>query len=465
MIDWEATFDEFGYRAEIITQKKPRVLRPKVICLCDCCSKRRIIAIRVKSEIINGQWPWRCPACVSLSRSPEISTQVENNWQNHEYRDAQMAIKRSIGYKQAAAISAKKRWEDPIYRNKLETGINIIEFIAKSRELYGNKFDYSSTKFGNWKQPIDIICCDCLHTLTKMPQKHIEHGYCDWCKTRKEESEIANIITQFAECRLHDRTVIAPYELDIYVPSHKIAIEYHGLYWHSFNSPESSADKLRHQMKALTCIDNNIKLFQIFEPEWINKQQLVRSMIAHHFNTSQSLMARKLKTAIVSNDDIAGFFTNNHLQGHRPAYRTVALLLNGEIMMAMSFSKYKDGYEIIRMATKMGYHINGGASRLLYHFHMLVGNCPIHTFADLRHSTGNVYKQLGFKVVNITKPGYFYYKNTPHNILSRQRCQKHKLAELLGDGFNELESESENMFRNGYRRVWDAGHIKLILNK
>ena len=134
-------------------------------------------------------------------------------------------------------------------------------------------------------------------------------------------------------------------------------------------------------------------------------------------------------------------------------------------MVAISFNEVKKAeYEIIRLASKQGHIVRGGASKLIANFDKIF-NCPIiHTFADLRHSHGAVYKTLGFLELSVTPPGYFYYHPNGNVILSRQQCQKHKLHKLL-DNFNHAASETQNMFNNGFRRVWTAGNIKFIRPK
>jgi hypothetical protein len=113
------------------------------------------------------------------------------------------------------------------------------------------------------------------------------------------------------------------------------------------------------------------------------------------------------------------------------------------------------------MATRCGMCVRGGMSRLFNKFINTIKPKSIITYADLRYSDAHGYRHLGFIEIGITKPGYFYYKGT--KILSRQQCQKNKLNRLLPI-FDQSLSESTNMFANGYRRVWDAGHLKLILN-
>jgi len=59
------------------------------------------------------------------------------------------------------------------------------------------------------------------------------------------------------------------------------------------------------------------------------------------------------------------------------------------------------------------------------------------------------------------RDGYNYIKNDI--LYSRQMFQKHKLSHRL-DEFDESLTEAQNMFNNGYRRLWDAGHFRFIWN-
>ena len=58
------------------------------------------------------------------------------------------------------------------------------------------------------------------------------------------------------------RKIIAPRELDIFIPSHNIAIEYNGSIWHS-----EWAGKLKnyHLDKYDDALAKNIRLLQIFD--------------------------------------------------------------------------------------------------------------------------------------------------------------------------------------------------------
>ena len=67
------------------------------------------------------------------------------------------------------------------------------------------------------------------------------------------------------------RTIIAPYELDFYLPDHQMAIEMNGDYWHSdrflLENHGMTADEY-HQMKTDRCQELGIELIHISESDW-----------------------------------------------------------------------------------------------------------------------------------------------------------------------------------------------------
>ncbi len=456
MIDWDLTVKEFGYGIDIISTAK----RPLVICKCDKCDKSRRIKIRIKSRIINNQMDWLCPACVKIRDSDQISKTMINVWANKDYRERQLKIKSDQNYIIKQSIAGKSRWLDVNYRSKIEKNIEPSAYIERSINSHGDIFDYTESDFKKWHNKIIVTCKKCARSSSKDPQKHLIHGYCSNCGVSKGQREICQYIEELGlQTQINNRTILNGLELDILVKAKSIAIEYHGLYWHSFNSKESKSDIYRHQTKALSCNASNIRLLQFFDFEWLKKNHIVKSMITQALGISTKLDARKMDITIIDNDLAQTFFDENHLYGHRPAKVTVALTLEGQIQAAMSFSKCATGLEVIRLAYKSGSTIRGGASRLLKYATSHISNHII-TFADLRYSLGNVYDRLGFQKIKVTSPGYFYYKQNGNDylILSRQQCQKHKLKDLLSV-YNQDLSESQNMFNNQFRRVWNAGNI------
>lgn len=72
----------------------------------------------------------------------------------------------------------------------------------------------------------------------------------------KAEKEISNYINQYFETLNNIRTIIPPYELDIYIPKLQKAIEYNGNYWHNYELfPEK---KERDELKVKLCEEKKI---------------------------------------------------------------------------------------------------------------------------------------------------------------------------------------------------------------
>ncbi len=280
MIDWEETQQQLGYGPERLVCK-----RPKVVCRCDTCPKTAVITVRVKQRLVDNQLPWSCQSCVAKRNSTVIADNMRRQWRDVDYRRSQIATKTSQAHRQLQADLSYKRWADGDYRAKLATGINVIDFITKSHQLHGDKFDYADTTFGTWHQEIEVVCNYCSSRLRKMPQKHLEHGYCDHCGGSKGQSEIAAYIKSLTQCVIGDRLVIAPLELDVYVPVSKVAIEYNGIYWHSEASDETDRSRLRHQRKALACAAVGVRLLQFWDFEGGQRRGVVESMIATSWST------------------------------------------------------------------------------------------------------------------------------------------------------------------------------------
>ena len=75
------------------------------------------------------------------------------------------------------------------------------------------------------------------------------------------EVTISSYLSKYGDIVSSARNIISPYELDIYLPEYRLAIEYNGAYWHSLK------DKFYHLNKTILCREKNIQLFHIFEDD------------------------------------------------------------------------------------------------------------------------------------------------------------------------------------------------------
>lgn len=252
-------------------------------------------------------------------------------------------------------------------------------------------------------------------------------------------------------------------ELDIFIPSRKIAIEFNGIYWHSekwFNSKGIDA-KYYHKNKMELCLEKDIILLQFFEDEWLYKQKIVKSIILSKFGIfEKKYFARKLKVQNVPKELSDDFLDNNHLQG-KCVGSNLGLYDNDELVCLMTYgkSRFEDEYEMIRFVSKINTQVIGGLSRLLSYVKKELKTTKIITYADLRYSTGVSYHKLG-KYISHTDVGYNWVGKNGTIRLNRFSTQKHKLSKLFNEYIDLTKTENMIMEEHGYLKLYDCGNKK-----
>ena len=267
-----------------------------------------------------------------------------------------------------------------------------------------------------------------------------------------------------------NRTICYPNEIDIYIPSHKLAIEFNGLYWHS---EAMGKDRNYHILKTKQCAAQDIRLIHIFEDEWVNRKDICKNIIAMSMGIcNYKIHARKCTVDIVTNKEIQSFSNDNHLQGHCAASVNLVLKYKDEIIMVMSFShpRYNKNvqWELLRLASRNGYHIMGGAEKLWSHFRKTYSPSSIVSYCDKRWFTGGIYTKLGFLQNGIASATYWYTDlqfRYHRSKFTKQRAINEALKisnEYTREELQELTESSIMNFIVGMYRIWDCGQDTYI---
>lgn len=281
----------------------------------------------------------------------------------------------------------------------------------------------------------------------------------------KGEQDIGNFIESLGfEVIKNDRSILKPKEIDIFIPSLKIGIEFDGTYWHS----AQFEDRKKCVQKLDQCELQGIRLITIQEGYWARKPEIVKSRLKSILGFNERIFARQCKIKEIHTDKSAKFLNENHLQGAAKAKFHFGLFYKDELVSVCSFNKPRWSsiaeYELIRFATKLELTVVGGASKLMKAFRSKNPGTII-SYADRCWSTGNVYKELGFRFLNKTEPSYWWVSEKA-GIYSRYQTQKSKLNKLLKSidkPFMEMLSESDNMKMAGFLQVFDRGNSVWIL--
>lgn len=296
-------------------------------------------------------------------------------------------------------------------------------FIKKANKIHNDKYKYPDFKYVNAKGKIKIDC-PTHGTFHQMLNDHLCGKGCPKCGIFESKKE--NEIRDFIENELNIKTKkirIDNKEIDIYMPKHKLGIEFNGLYWHS----DIFKEKNYHLNKTELCEKHGIQLLHIFEDEWIYKKEIVKSIIKSKlgmFNTK--IFARKcIIKELSDNIQIRNFLENNHIQGFVGSNLKIGLFYNNQLISIMTFGKKRISngeYKILRFCNKLNTVVIGGADRLLNYFVKIYTPKEIITLTDRRYFNGNLFNQLGFKFVGNTQPNYFYFKK--HKILKKYRKKR-----------------------------------------
>lgn len=267
-----------------------------------------------------------------------------------------------------------------------------------------------------------------------------------------------------------NRSILNGKELDIYIPSKNVAIEYNGIKWHS----EFFGHKDRHYHidKLNGCNKKGVSLIQIFEDEYELNKELVIDKIKHilHIDSNkESIFARKCSVKIIDKYIAEDFLNRNHIQGFASASIYLGLYYNTILVAVMSFIEEDNQmWNLNRFASNIKYNCIGAGGKLFKYFTKNYQFKEIKSFADRRwtiNQNSNLYTKLGFSFVGFTKPDYTYY-----NPKVGRYKRFHKFGfrkQILSKRYNlPLElTELEMIKELGYDRIWDCGLIKYVYKK
>lgn len=273
------------------------------------------------------------------------------------------------------------------------------------------------------------------------------------CSSSIPEREIADFLEKYIEIERNTRKVINPLELDVYIPSKKVAVEFNGLYWHS------KCDKNYHYCKMKECEKAGIRCIQIFEDEWRDKQEIVKSILLSAIGVyERKVFARKCKVKEIETKIGNQFLDENHINGSvKTATKAYGLFYNDELLQVITvgvnrFTKERK-LELLRMATKKNCQVVGGFSKLLKDS----GIEEIESYVDRRIYNGSGYASSGWTVIGESEPAYYYTNfRVRKNRMSFMKCKLPPVEGIEGGG-----TELERATKLGWYRIYDCGTIKL----
>ena len=230
----------------------------------------------------------------------------------------------------------------------------------------------------------------------------------------------------------NSRSIINPYELDIYLPEIGIAIEFNGLYWHSDKYKNENYHLIKYEM----CLENEIELIQVWQDDWLYKNDIIKSILNKKINNKFKIDSSLCELKMIDNKLASDFLSKNHLKGNSKSKINISLFYKNKMINIMSFNRTRGNkYILTRYCNKINSDIIGDSFSLLSYFKENIDFEELVVYHDKSLGFCN-YEKLGFKKVIDCKPGFSY-------IISGVR--KHK--------YNNLDS----------LKVYDSGKAKFVI--
>jgi len=238
--------------------------------------------------------------------------------------------------------------------------------------------------------------------------------------------------------------------------SREVYVNVDGLYWHSDLVAHKNYSNNYHQIMRSSFEKHNLRLMQFREDEVVNKSEIVKSMVLNAIGMSKLIGARTTK--IMQLDSISSnmFFEENHLKGPGQSGTTFALVKDNMIYQAIKYSYSKSAKQlfIVRSASKIGYTVQGGFSKLLSHLEKInVDATSIVSFCDMRYATGSSYLSAGFQKVSESLGFEWTDLKETYN---RRNCRANMDKRRL--------SENQQAEEFGWYKIYDAGQVKYLKN-
>lgn len=182
------------------------------------------------------------------------------------------------GANKKVIITCSKHGDINIYANSLLKGYNCIkcenerrakrldDFICESKEMHGDKYDYSKVNYINSYTKVCIICPE-HGEFWQIPSVHLKLCGCPICKQSKLEKEIIEFLkVNNIKYEYQKRFEwLGKQSLDFYLPEYNIAIECQGeqhFYLVNYFGGEKKYIKQKENdtLKYILCKENNLNI-------------------------------------------------------------------------------------------------------------------------------------------------------------------------------------------------------------
>jgi len=438
---------------EIINENCPDLTKPiaerfyltyhkksKTDVLCECGNETKFLSFNAGYRKYCSM---KC-ANASESRSANIKSAFEKKYGGHPAKTEKVKLKtQKTNLKK---YGTKHFTKSEQYKSKRKSNRKFVDILDK---------DYLKTQ-RDLNVPTTVLATEFDCTDSTIERYLKEYGIYESLGAprnsfgQREVEEFLNSITD-EKVISNTRKIISPLELDLYIPSLKIAIEYNGSHWHH----DGVLDKNYHLNKWQMCKNQGIELISILDLDWYSNGNKIRNFIANKVaNKAKQIGARKCVFKEISKDDAKLFCDLYHIDSYANCTNSLGLFYENELVSVLTYGKSRfneNATEVIRYCTKNDIRVMGGYSKL-------ISKIDSKTVVSYHSNDLGISSSKFWTTMELGKPSYRYIKG--NKILSRYQAQKKNLHRIISN-FNNSLTEYENMTNNGWKRVWNSGITRL----
>lgn len=441
-----------------------------IFCSIPCANKSEIHIEKVKktnNKLYGGNALISSESVKNKIKDTNIKKYgVDNIFRQSEYIKEKVYLK--FGVTNASKLeSTKEKVRNTNLERYNETTPLVLKSTQKKSQIerlkkFNKKYE-SLNVIINSGDTIEIVCNSCNQPY-KIYRGLLRYRFdnevnpCTICNPVNElvsikEKEFKLFLTSLnIEFESNNRTILDGQEIDVYIPSHNIAIEFDGLYYHS----DLFKPNDYHLNKTLGCESQGVQLIHIFEDEWDYKKEIVKNKIKNLLKVDDEIILTG--EYIIKNVPVkekVKFLNNNHIQGSLNSKINLGLYYNEELVSILTLNSLGDDkYELIQFCNKLNHNVIDGLPKLLNYFVGKYNPKEIISFIDIRWNNETSFKELGFELIDRTEPNYFYVSKR-----RRSKQLKTKNHMLVSEIDNELNSNVKiNSNRDKYR-IFDCGNL------
>lgn len=250
------------------------------------------------------------------------------------------------------------------------------------------------------------------------------------------------------------------FQIDIFVPSKSLCVEYNGMFWHSEGNKNTYTTK--HLDKTRGCNDQGRRLIHIWETEWTRKQSQVKSYLNAVCGVFERRVAARKCTIVelLDRDLVQRFLNQNHLLGSCVYTTALGLVFNDELLGVALLGRHhrlNSTNVAKRFAFLSGVQVIGGISKLTKHLFSYTQSDHLVTWAEIRLGAEASYSAAGWVPQATLPPDYFYWNDNKKMVVSKQsRKTNHK-----GTGLTERQKALED----GLLRIYDCGKVRFVIRR